>query len=240
MQKFVVDKEFWDLFPEAAIGVLVLSNVQENKKMTKEDSLKIKAILDKANQDAKKFLISDIISENPVVKVWREAYQKFPTKKGARCSVENLLKRVLHEKPVGSILPSVDITNSISLKYALPIGAEDLSKFQGDLHLGAMNGDEQFLPHGSDKEEPPLEGEIAYRDDAGVVCRCLNWRDGQRTEVTDDTTDEFIAMECLEPSRLPELKTALDELAQLMAEYLDAKVVSCEILTKDTPEKNLS
>ena len=77
-------------------------------------------------------------------------------------------------------------SNIISLKYALPIGAEDLEKFEGDLHLGVANGNEPFLPIGKAENEPPLNREIVYKDDAGIVCRCLNWRDGIRTSITDN------------------------------------------------------
>ena len=123
MSKFIIQKDVWNVIPNLAVGVLVLKNVQENKKLSTTQEEEIKSLLDNANSNAKKYLTSDVISENDVVKVWRETYQRFPTKKGARCSVENLLKRVLHNNPVGSILPSVDITNAISLEYALPIGA---------------------------------------------------------------------------------------------------------------------
>lgn len=236
MQKLVIEKSFWDLFPDALVGILVLDHVKENKQLSSQESAEITKLLADANSTAKQYLISDTISENPVVKVWRDTYQKFPTKKGARCSIENLLKRVLHGKPVGTISPSIDITNAISLKYALPIGAEDANKFVGDLKLGTATGNESFLPHGATEEDPPLAGEIAYYDDAGVVCRCFNWRDGQRTEVTDATTKEFIAMECVEPSRKDELKSALDELTTLMQKYLDAEIVSSKILDINNPE----
>lgn len=236
MKKFIIDDAFWNIFSDVSVGVLVLKNVHESKKLESNEEQEIKTLLEAANKDAKKYLTSDVISENHFVKVWREAYQKFPTKKGARCSVENLLKRVLHDNPVGTILPSVDITNAISLKYALPIGAEDASKFEGDLHLGVMNGNEHFLPIGSDEEEPPLNGEVAYRDDYGVVCRCLNWRDGQRTQISNDTTWEFIAMECVEPGRVDDLKEALDTLAELMTKYLDAEIVTKQILNINNKE----
>lgn len=236
MKKFIVDDSFWNLFPDCTIGVLVLENVEENKKMSKEEEKEIKELLDKANNDAKKYLVSDVISENPVVKIWRETYSKFPTKKGARCSIENLLKRVLHDNPVGSILPSVDITNAISLKYALPIGAEDIDKLDGDLYLKEMEGTEHFLPIGSEEEDKPLKGEIAYADDYGAVCRCFNWRDGLRTQISDDTTKEFIAMECVDPSRVEELKEALDELSKLMTKYLGAKVFKQELITTNNKE----
>lgn len=233
MKKFIVDDSVWEIFPDMNIGVLILENVHENIKMNNSDSKEIEDLLKKSNKEAAKYLTSDVISENDVVKVWREAYQKFPTKKGARCSVENLLKRVLHGKPVGNIFPSVDIANSISLKYALPIGAEDRDKIDGDIHLGIMKGGENFLPIGSDKEEPPLEGEIAYFDNSGVICRCLNWRDGVRTEVNDNTMSEFIAMECVDSNRIDELKKAIDELEELMVKYMGAKTVNKQIINKE-------
>lgn len=230
MKNFVVDKEFWEMFPGAVIGVLALSEVKETGAVDEAEAEEIRQLLAKANREAEKYLVSDVISENPVVRVWRQAYQKFPTKKGARCSIEALLKRVLHGKPVGTIFPPVDITNAISLKYALPIGVEDVDKLDGDLRLGVMKGDERFLPIGSEVEELPLAGEVAYYDNYGAVCRCFNWRDGQRTEVTDGTTNEVVLMECVDPARVDDLKAAVTELSELMQKYLEAKVVSLEFV----------
>ncbi len=236
MKKFYVEDEVFNILPSLNIGVLVLKNVNEKKELNTEESSDIEKLLNDANKEAKKYLTSDVISENHVVAVWREVYQKFPGKKGARCSVENLLKRVLHDNPVGMIFPSVDITNAISLKYALPIGAEDASKFVGNLRLGIMTGNEKYLAHGEEKEDPPSPGEIAYADDVGVVCRCLNWRDAQRTEISDDTQYEFIAMECIEEDRLNELNEALDELATLMNKYMGATIVNTGIVNKNNKE----
>ena len=58
------------------------------------------------------------------------------------------------------------------------------------------------------------------------MCRCWNWRDGKRTAVNDATTSEFIAMECVDPARMDDLRAALDELAGLLERYTGAKVVS--------------
>ena len=236
MKKFIVKDEFWNLFPEATLGVLVLNNVEEDKVLTDEESKEIKDILDNANKEAKKYITSDVISENEVVKVWRDAYSKFPTKKGARCSLENLLKRVLHDNPVGTILPSVDITNSISLKYAFPIGAEDLDKIDGNIRLDIMEGTEKFTPLGSEEEEPPLKGEVAYADDFGAVCRCFNWRDGKRTCIDDNTRNEFIIMECLEKDRVEDLSKALNELKDLMTKYLNCEVKVLKLVDVNNKE----
>lgn len=237
MKKFIADPSFWSLFPQAAIGVLTVRDVDEAAKLAGEQAAEVAALLKSANAAAMGYLEKTLpLSQNRVVAVWREAYQRFPTKKGARCSIEALLKRVSKGEPVGAIAPTVDITNAVSLKYALPIGVENMAAFQGDLHLGVMAGGEDFLPIGSAEQDPPRPGELAYYDDAGVVCRCWNWRDGQRTSVTDSTSSEFIAMECVDPDRLSELQRALDELAELLERYVGAAVVAKQIVTAGTPE----
>lgn len=239
MRKFIVDENFWKIFPTAKIAVLTVKNVKEFVQLDEKSAAEIKQLLDDANKKAKKYLPSDVISENPVIRVWREAYAKFPTKKGARCSIESLLKRVLHDHPVKTIAPTVDITNAISLKYAFPIGAENMDAFVGDIHVGIMKGGEDFWPIGSDKPEPPLAGEIAYYDEAGVICRCWNWRDGKRTEVTDETTTEFMAMECIEPERYFQLEEAIDELEDLLRRYVGAETMYKAILDKEHSEMNI-
>ena len=237
MKKFIADPSFWELFPNAAIGVLSVSGIDEAAQLPPEQAAEVAELLKNANAAALAHLDDGVpLSQNRPVAVWREAYQKFPTKKGVRCSIEALLKRVSKGEPVGTIAPTVDITNAISLKYALPIGAEDLDAFDGDLHLGVMAGGEDFLPIGADQPDPPRPGELAYYDGTGVVCRCWNWRDGQRTSVTDSTSSEFIAMECVDPDRLSELQRALDELTELLERYVGAAVVAKQIVTAGTPE----
>lgn len=239
MKKFIVDPEFWEIFPEAAIGVLSVRNVRETAKISDKQVQELKNLLAEANEIAKKYVPTEPISQNPLVQIWREAYRRFPTKKGARVSIEALLKRIMHGKPIGSIAPSVDITNAISLRYGFPIGVEDCDKFEGDLHLGTMKGNEDFLPIGETEQDPPLPGEIAYYDKLGVVCRCWNWRDGQRTQITDATTSEFVAMECIEKDRIPELREAIDSLAVSFEKYLGAYVVAKRIVTAENSEMEL-
>ena len=89
MKKFIIDKSFWNIFPNAKLGIVIINNIIND--LGKE---KTNAILKKANREAEKYLKSSIFSENPIVKSWREAFSKFKTKKGARCSIEALLKRI--------------------------------------------------------------------------------------------------------------------------------------------------
>ncbi|MSE22771.1 hypothetical protein GKC44_16375, partial [Lactobacillus parabuchneri] len=78
--------------------------------------------------------------DNPVVAEWREAFRKFKTKKGARSTIEALLKRVSHGKIFSPIAPLVDIYNSQSLKYGVSVGGENVDAIVGDMHLGEAKG----------------------------------------------------------------------------------------------------
>lgn len=219
MGNFIVDKSFWELFPEAKIGVVLIKDYKNSEESTDE----LKNLLSESNDKAKTYLNKDVFSENAVIKVYRDAYRSFKTKKGVRSSIEALLKRSTTDNPVRSINPLVDIYNSASLRFALPVGAEDIDSFQGDLRLTITEGDDEFYLIGSDENAPTLPGELCYKDDKGAVCRCLNWRDGMRTMITDETKNAFVVIELLDSSREEILHEALDFIRTNAEKYLNSK-----------------
>lgn len=237
MKRFITEDSFWELFPGASLGVVVAHDMKPTSEVSPESVAEIQALLARANTLAGRHLESPTLSENAPVRVWRQAYQQFKTKRGARCSIENLLKRVLKGNPVGTISPSVDIYNAMSLKYALPFGGEDIDAFEGDLRLAVTQGGDAFLPLGEDAEnDPTLPGELAYLDDAGAVCRCWNWRDGVRTALTDGTRNAFLIVECVDPDRVEDCRAATDELASLIEMHLGATIAVKDLITTDHRE----
>lgn len=228
--KFIASESFWELFPEAEIGLILFKDIKMEEKSNRE----IKDKLDDAHDKALTYLTKPVLSENPVIKVWRDAFKLFKTKKGARSSIEALLKRVSKDQDVGSINPLVDIYNATSLNYALPCGAEDIDKFVGDLRLEITEGGDDFQAIGDDKNSPTLEGELCYKDDEGAVCRCFNWRDGQRTMITEDTKNAILFMENLDPERKEDLKEAINYLAENLDNHLEGQI-EIHFLTKDNP-----
>lgn len=168
MKQFVTEESFWELFPEAQIGIVVAHNMKPTEEVAPEDAAAIARALAEANGKADQHLESNTISQNEVVAVWRDAYQKFKTKKGARCSIENLLKRVLKGNPVGSITPSVDIYNTVSLTHALPVGGEDIDAMAGDIRLGITEGGDAFRPLGEEEDS----AHVGRRAVLSRRCRC--------------------------------------------------------------------
>lgn len=235
MKKLIAEQSFWDLFPQAVIGVVAVSGMKPSSEIGDDDLARIERLLDTANRRAERHLTSETISKNEVVAVWRDAYQKFKTKRGARCSIENLLKRVLKDKPVGHITPAVDLYNAISLSYALPCGGEDIDHIEGDMRLTVTEGGDSFRPLGED-DEPTLPGELCYLDDAGAVCRCWNWRDGVRTALNDETSSAVMIIECVDPSRVDDTKAAITEFGEHLETFFDCEIVSSDMLTADNRE----
>ena len=235
MKKFVIDRSFWELFPDATIGVLLLRGYENAEESPQE----LIDMLNESNQLAARYLTAENFSDNPVVQVWRQAFRKFKTKKGARCSIEALLKRSTGENPVHTINPLVDIYNSASLRYALPVGSEDMDTFVGDLRLTVTEGGDDFHLIGEEESSPSLPGELVYKDDAGAVCRCFNWRDGERTMITGKTRNAFMIIENLEPGRIDDLNAIMDFVQENAEKYLHADVKKT-ILDINNPEMVIS
>lgn len=233
MRKFVIEDDFWSLFPSAKIGVIICNGIDNSIK----DEGKYKETLLVSEKEALKHLQNEEFSSNGVIKVWREAFQKFKTKKGARSSIEALLKRVHNGNHLGTINPLVDIYNSISLRYALPCGGEDIDRFVGDIRLTKAVGSENFVTLGTDKSEPPYEGEIIYKDDEGAICRCWNWRESVRTMLTENTKNAFLCIELVDEKRADEFEKALKDLAKQVQDDLGG---TCKISILDINNKEVS
>lgn len=197
MKNFIIEDDFWSVFPNAKIGVVICHGIDNLIK----DKEQYNEMLLKAEEEALNYLQDSEFSNNEVIKTWREAFQKFKTKKSARSSIEALLKRVYNGNHIGTINPLVDIYNSISLRYALPCGGEDIDRFVGDIRLTKAVGNEEFIPLGTDENAPPYEGEIVYKDNNGAICRCLNWREAVRTMLTENIKNAFLCIELIDERR---------------------------------------
>ena len=220
MKKFVMEQPFLDIFPESKIGILVCRGIDNHIK--EED--KYADYLKECQKLAARHIENPEFTQNPIIRTWRDAFYKFKTKKGARCPIEALLKRVSKGNDIGTIIPLVDIYNGISLKYGVPIGGENIDAFDGDIRLTVAEGGEEFVTYGSDKSEPPYPGEVVYKDNAGAICRCFNWRESVRTMLTEDTTNAFMIIETVAGERDDVMDQALEEMKAMIESELGGTV----------------
>lgn len=152
---------------------------------------------------------------------WSEAFRAFGAKpKRTPCSAEALRKRVLRDGSMAALDPVVDLYNAVSLRYAVPVGGENLDAYSGSPRLIIASGSEPFdtMKEGQPALEYPDAGEVVWCDDVGVTCRRWNWRQGVRTRLSASDKHMWFILESL-----PEMPlTALHEAGKMLTDGLEA------------------
>ncbi|RJT09739.1 B3/B4 domain-containing protein [Rahnella inusitata] len=142
---------------------------------------------------------------------WAEVFRTFGAKpKRTPCSAEALRKRVLKDGMMASLDPVVDLYNAVSIRYAVPVGGENVSAYTGRPRLVVAEGTEIFdtMKDGQPGSESPDAGEVIWRDDTGVTCRRWNWRQGIRTRLSVADSRMWFILESLPQMPLEDLHAA--------------------------------
>lgn len=189
--RFIIDTKLFEQFPDLHVGAVVVEGA-DNAGLGAE----ILKLLRKSEQDAGEKYAETQLSELPHIACWRKAYKAFGAN-DYRSSVEALLKRAIKGDALPDINPLVNLYNALSLKYLIPFGGEDLDKAYGDIALGYAQGDEPCVLIGETENRSPKQGEIIYKDSAGVLCRRWNWREAERTKLAGTTTRAILVCEDL-------------------------------------------
>ena len=176
------------------------------------------ALLAAAEGAARQALGGGPAEQLPHVAAWREAYRAFGAKpQRTRNSLEALLRRAASGLPRVNRL--TDHYNAVSVLHQIPLGGEDLTRYDGPPRLVRATGDERFdtIADGIVVTEHPEAGEVVWCDDAGVTCRRWNWRQARRTQLRDDTTAALFILDALDPVTGQALQAAADDLAARLA-----------------------
>ena len=79
---------------------------------------------------------------------------------------------------------------------------------------------------------------LIYKDNNGAICRRWNWKEADRTKLTEQTKNCILVIEALPPVDEQELKQATDELASLVKKYCGGELTT-HILNKENSEISL-
>jgi DNA/RNA-binding domain of Phe-tRNA-synthetase-like protein len=207
-----VAPEIFTLRPDYRALLMVVEGIPKGPSDITSENM-----LQEAEHHVKNLLAKSPITDFPHIAAWRETYKSFGAKpQKTRNSLEALSRRA--EAGLPRVNRLTDIYNAISVKHQIPLGGEDLDKYDGAPFLIRAAGKEPFqtFSGGEPLVEHAVAGEPIWCDEAGVTCRRWNWRQGPRTALTDDTTRVLFIMDALEPLSNEELVKAADELASAL------------------------
>lgn len=236
MTSLVVRDEIFRTFPEVRIGIAAFAQANNAG-----DRPALTELLRRAEADAVRRIGSMPVTEHPRVAPWRDAYRAFGAKpKDHPSSIESLLRRIAKGQELRSVNPLVDLYNVVSLRHFVPVGGEDLAAVEGDVELRFAGDSEPAVRLlGEPEARPPKPGEVIYADRAGALCRRWNWKEADRTKLTEATTRGFLVIEALPPVGAPDLDAALGDLAALLHEHCVGRVRVATV-DRNNPEVALS
>ncbi|PNP43635.1 hypothetical protein TGAMA5MH_04607 [Trichoderma gamsii] len=212
LQSARVSPEIFKLRPDYRVLLMTVEGVPPGP----SDSISETLLID-AETNAKNLLSKHPVTEIPHIAAWRETYKAFGSKpQKTRNSLEALTRRA--ENGLPRINRLTDIYNAISVKHQIPLGGEDLDKYDGSPFLIRATGQEQFqaFTGGELQTELAAPGEPIWCDDTGITCRRWNWRQGPRTALSDATTNVLIIFDALGPLSDEALLGAAEELASIL------------------------
>jgi len=205
-----IEPDIFQLRPDYRALLMTVTNIPAGPSDSASE-----AFLSSAEASAKTILAQTPVNDVPHVAQWKEAYKAFGAKpKKTMNSLEALLRRVDAGLPRVNRL--TDIYNAVSIKHQIPLGGEDLDKYNGSPFLKRAKGDELFdtKSGGEVVVEHPAPGEAVWCDASGVTCRRWNWRQCSRTALSDGTTSVLFILDALEAVSDKQLNDAADELGQ--------------------------
>jgi DNA/RNA-binding domain of Phe-tRNA-synthetase-like protein len=225
LMHFSIQKELFDLLPELTIGVVVATGVDNT-----HSSGEIDILLSQTIEEMKKNFVTEKAQEHPRIKPWRNAFSKlgisgskFPS------SIESMARRILKGDPFPKINPLVDLYNSLSLKYLVPMGGHDLDTLNGNLHLRFAEGWEPFTPMGGGETVTVPKGELVYRDDREVLTRNWVWRQCEKDKTTEKTKNIFIPIDVLGEVGKERADEIIQDLSKLIPRYLGGALFSATL-----------
>ncbi|MEJ8552795.1 B3/B4 domain-containing protein [Tepidibacter sp. Z1-5] len=227
--KFKVYKEVFDKINDVCFGVVVAYNIDNT--VTNFD---IEKILKNEMDDLKKKIDGRNIKEYESIIPYRNAFKNLgmnPNK--YMSSIEDMTKRVSKGSKLSFINPVVNLVNSLSLKYILPIGAHDMDNLKDEIDVRFSKEGDIFIPFGSNEVEAVEAGELVYSDRDRIRTRRWICRQSAIGNITENSKNIFFPIDGFKSKNRENVEKAMNELEELLVKYFN-----CETKTFFVDEDN--
>ena len=160
----------------------------------------------------------------------KEAFRSFgvnPKKRQPSCVA--LIERIKSGKELYTVNSLVDSYNISSIRECLPMAAYDLTRVDFPITLRKAKKDESITFIGGDKKKTK-EGEIVYSDKNDVLCLDFNYRDCDKTKISEKTKSVIVFVDGCDGISDRDMLKALDNSCELIIKYNGGKVTKKELV----------
>jgi DNA/RNA-binding domain of Phe-tRNA-synthetase-like protein len=224
---FQHSSEIWSDFPELVPGVLFAGGI------TSDVSVAPRIV--KFTEVAEARLASSSEGALPEIQAWRRTFSKMGLKPTQyRCASEALLRRFRKEGSLPQIHPLIDLCNAVSLAFAIPVAAFDVSEIAEYVEVRYATGHETYVTFAGGIENPDAH-EVIFADYAGRAHarRWTNRQSGQ-SAVRKTTTAALIVAEAMHDSAPADMQRLTAAIADDLIAVWSAQTHST-ILSRSSP-----
>ncbi len=224
---FTHSERIWREFPRLVPGVLVVSGLHRG--------LEVEGPLTRWLERARERFSLGSESQLPEIEAWRRAYSQMGMKPTQyRSAAEALLRRFRKEGSIPRVHPFVDLSNVLSLAFALPVAVFDLSHVDSFLVVRHATGIEKYLAFSGEIETPPAD-EVIFADAAGRAhARRWTFRQSRESAVGADTAQVLVVTEALHDAASGDVVALLDALVE-ESRALGCSLRARAVLSADSP-----
>lgn len=216
---FEITKEVKEAFPSVSVGVAVIRNVRIGKTDPELEKEKQEVLA------ALSGLTTDNISKYPEITSYRRLYRETGIDwHSRRPSPEALLRRIALGKGLYSVNTCVDACNLVVIRNRVSIGAFDFDRIVFPTRLRFAGEGDEILLHGDTEPTRYSARELAYYDEKGGYNIDFNYRDSQRTLVTEETKNVWLNVEGVFDISAGQVAATLTESVRMITKYCGGTV----------------
>ena len=214
-----IDSEVKKAFPSIQVGVAIIRNISIKKEDKKLQSLIQGLVEELQNQNP------ESLKDSKEILSYRKLYKEMGIDwHSRRPSPEALLRRIMQKKGLYTINTCVDAANVVVLNNKISVGVFDLDKIQSPTHLRFGKQGDTILLLGNEESTPIGEKELTYVDKMGPYNLDFNYRDTQRTAVSEDTKNLLINVDGVYDIDRKLVEKTLQELVEIIREYCGGEI----------------
>ncbi len=216
---FSIHQSVAEKWPDVHIGFAIIKGIEVKKTRPdlEEEKKNIYQTLSK--------ITTDDINKIPEIQSYRKMYKEMKIDwHSRRPSPEALLRRISQGKNLYTINTCVDAYNLIVLKNHVSSGAFDLDKIEFPTVLRLAKEGETILLLGDSEPTKYTSTEVAYFDQNGGYNIDFNYRDAQRTAVTEQTKNIMINIDGVYSISRKQVEQSLKQTIQIIQKYCGGTV----------------